>query len=96
MANHKSAIKRIRQSAKRRERNRYFAKTMRNSIRDFRELTDVSEAEQMLPDVVSKVDKVAKRNIIHKKKANNLKSSLMKHLNVLKNGGEIKIQDEEE
>lgn len=84
MANHKSAIKRIRQSAKRRERNRYFAKTMRNSIREFQEITDVKEAEERLPQVYSQVDKVAKRNIIHKKKAGNIKSSLMKHLNSLK------------
>ena len=75
MANHKSAIKRIRQSAKRRERNRYFAKTMRNSIREFQEITDVKEAEERLPQVYSQVDKVAKRNIIHKKKAGNIKSS---------------------
>lgn len=84
MANHKSALKRIRQTAKRRERNRYFAKTMRNSIRDFRELTDVKEAEEKLPTVISQVDRLAKRNVIHNKKASNLKSSLMRKVNELK------------
>ncbi len=84
MANHKSALKRIRQTAKRRERNRYYAKTMRNSVRDFRALTDVAEADAKINEVISQVDKLAKRNVIHDKKADNLKSSLMKHLNALK------------
>lgn len=84
MANHKSALKRVRQSAKRRERNRYFAKTMRNSIRDYRELSDAKEAEDMLSKVISQVDRLAKRNVIHSKKASNIKSSLMKRLNELK------------
>lgn len=96
MANHKSAIKRIRQSAKRRERNRYFAKTMRNSIRDFRLISDPKTAEEMLPEVISQIDKVAKRNIIHKNKASNLKSSLMKHLNSLKGIGVAVGSNEEE
>ncbi len=84
MANHKSAIKRIRQTAKRRERNRYFAKTMRNSIREFREITDAKVAEEKISQVISQVDRLAKRNVIHDKKAGNLKSSLMRHLNALK------------
>lgn len=83
MANHQSAIKRIRQSAKRRERNRYYAKTMRNSIREFRSVTDAKEAEERLTQVISQIDRVAKRNIIHKNKASNLKSKLMKHYNTL-------------
>ncbi len=84
MANHKSALKRIRQTAKRRERNRYYAKTMRNSVREFRELTDLQDAEAKINQVISQVDKLAKRNVIHNKKASNLKSSLMLHLNSLK------------
>lgn len=84
MANHKSALKRIRQTAKRRERNRYFAKTMRNSIKEFREITDAKEAEGKINEVISQVDRLAKRNVIHNKKAGNLKSSLMKHVNALK------------
>ncbi len=84
MANHKSALKRIRQTAKRRERNRYYAKTMRNSVRDFREITDVKEAEEKINLVISQVDRLAKRNVIHDKKAGNLKSSLMKQLNELR------------
>ncbi|MCL4137935.1 UNVERIFIED_CONTAM: hypothetical protein GTU68_048065 [Idotea baltica] len=83
MAHHKSAKKRIRQSAKKRLRNRYFGKTTRNAIRDFKALEDKTEAGKVLPTVVSMVDKLAKRNIIHKKKANNLKSGLMKHINTL-------------
>jgi len=84
MANHKSAIKRIRQTVKRREQNRLVAKTMRNSIREYREITDAKVAEEKLSGVISLVDRLAKRNVIHNKKAGNLKSSLMRHLNALK------------
>lgn len=76
MANHKSSIKRIRQSETRRLHNRYYAKTMRNAVRKFRTLTDKAEAEAQLPKLQSMIDKVAKRNIIHKNKAGNLKSKL--------------------
>ncbi len=79
MANHKSALKRIRSSEKKRLLNRYQHKTTRSAIRAFRELTDKSEAEKMFPSVISMVDKLAKKNIIHKNKAANLKSNLAKH-----------------
>jgi small subunit ribosomal protein S20 len=76
MANHKSALKRIRQSEARRVYNRYYAKTMRNAVRKFRKLTDKKEAEEQLPKLTSMIDKVAKRKIIHKNKAGNLKSKI--------------------
>ena len=76
MANHKSSIKRIRQTDKRRLHNRYYAKSMRNEVRKFRTLTDKSEAERQLPTMYKIIDKVAKRGIIHKNKAGNLKSKL--------------------
>ena len=76
MANHKSSIKRIRQTEKRRLHNRYYAKSMRNEVRKFRTLTDKSEAENQLPTMYKIIDKVAKRGIIHKNKAGNLKSKL--------------------
>lgn len=79
MANHKSSLKRIRQTEKRRLYNRYYAKTMRNAIKKFRNLTDKAEAETQLPSIYSVIDKVAKRGIIHKNKASNLKSKLTKH-----------------
>jgi len=78
MAHHQSAKKRIRQSAKRRLENRYYGKTTRNAIRKIKALTDKSEAEKALPDVVAMIDKLAKRNQIHKNKAANLKSGVMK------------------
>lgn len=78
MAHHKAAKKSIRQSEKRNEANRYYGKTTRNAIRKLRALTDQKEADKMLPEVVSMIDKLAKRNVIHKNKAANLKSSLMK------------------
>ena len=78
MANHKSSLKRIRQTENRRMHNRYYAKSMRNEVRKFRTLTDKSEAENLLPKMYSIIDKVAKRGIIHKNKAGNLKSKLTK------------------
>jgi small subunit ribosomal protein S20 len=83
MANHKSALKRIRSNEKRRLRNRYHARTMRNAIRKFRSLEDKTEAVAQLPKVVSLLDKLAKRAIIHKNKASNLKSKLMRRVNTL-------------
>ena len=83
MANHKSALKRIRQSAARRLRNRYYAKTMRNAVRRLRATTDSAEAREMLPKVQKMLDKLAKRNTIHHNKAANIKSSLAKHVNSL-------------
>ncbi len=83
MANHKSALKRIRSNRVRRMRNRYYAKTMRNAIKSFRHLEDKEEAAKQLPKIVSLIDKNAKRSVIHKNKAANLKSKLTKKLNAL-------------
>ena len=83
MANHKDAIKRIRQTEKRRLHNRYYAKNMRNEVKKFRALTSKSEAESQLPTIYRIIDKVAKRGIIHKNKAANLKSKLTKFTNKL-------------
>ncbi|MDL2212360.1 30S ribosomal protein S20 [Bacteroides sp. OttesenSCG-928-E20] len=83
MANHKSSLKRIRQEEKRRLHNRYYARTMRNAVRKLRSTTDKAEAAALLPTVVKKVDKLAKVNIIHKNKANNLKSKLAIYVNKL-------------
>ena len=83
MANHKSALKRVRQSSTRRVRNRYYGKTMRNAVRDFRALTDASEAQSKLPELNSIIDRLASNGRIHKNKAANLKSSLAQHVNTL-------------
>ena len=80
MANHKSAIKRIRSNNAKRLRNRYIHKTTRNAVRVLRSTTDKKEAVALLPKVSSMVDKLAKRNVIHKSKANNLKSKLTKYV----------------
>jgi small subunit ribosomal protein S20 len=84
MAHHKSAIKRIRQTAKRRIANRYYAKTTRNLIRDLRAAKKKADAEKALPTVFSALDKLAKRGYIHANKAANLKSSLAKRVTSLK------------
>ncbi|WP_178987689.1 MULTISPECIES: 30S ribosomal protein S20 [Winogradskyella] len=80
MANHKSALKRIRSNEKRRVLNKYYHKTTRNAIKKLREITDAKEAQAMLPSVHSMIDKLAKKNIIHANKAGNLKSKLTKHV----------------
>ena len=83
MANHASSDKRIRQSAKRRLHNRYYAKTTRNAIRALRNTTDKTAALALLPKVTAMLDKLAKNNIIHKNKAANLKSGIAIHVNKL-------------
>jgi small subunit ribosomal protein S20 len=83
MANHQSSIKRIRQSEAKRVENKYFSRTARKAIKDLRKTTDKNTASEMLPKVSAMLDKLAKRNNIHKNKASNLKSSLAKHVNSL-------------
>lgn len=78
MANHKATKKDVRQAAKRRDRNRYYGKTTRNAIRDLKTLSDDKAYTEQLPSVISMIDKLAKRGIIHKNKASNLKSKLGK------------------
>jgi small subunit ribosomal protein S20 len=81
MANHKSALKRIRSNESKRLRNKYQHKTTRNAVRKMRELTDKKEAAKMLPSIFTMLDKLAKRNVIHKNKAANLKSGLQVRVN---------------
>ena len=83
MAHHKSSKKRIRQDEKKRTRNRHSKKTARTAIKALRELDTKVEAEKFLPKVVSMIDKLAKKNIIHWKKAANQKSKLTKKVNAL-------------
>ena len=83
MANHKSSIKRIRANAAKRLRNRYQAKTTRNAIKKLRETTSKKEASPLLTKVISMIDRLAKKSVIHKNKAGNLKSKLTKLANSL-------------
>ncbi len=83
MANHKSAIKRIRSNNAKRLRNKYQHKTVRNAIKVLRSSEDKKAAAEMFPKVSSLVDKLAKRRVIHKNKAGNLISSLTMHVNSL-------------
>ena len=81
MAHHKSAKKRIKQDEVKNLQNKYYAKTMRNAVKKLRVETDKTVVSEALPKVVSMIDKLAKKNVIHKNKAANLKSSLVLHLN---------------
>jgi small subunit ribosomal protein S20 len=83
MANHKATKKDVRQATKRRERNKYYGKTTRNAIRDLKALTDKAAAGKELPEVVSMIDRLAKRGVIHKNKASNLKSKLTKKVTAI-------------
>ena len=80
MANHKSAIKRIRTSEVKRFANRLQHKTARNAIRNLRNNSNKKDAKKQLPKVISLLDKLVKKNIIHLNKASNLKSKLEKHV----------------
>ena len=83
MANHSSSIKRIRQTKTRKQSNKYHVKTVRNVVKDFRALKEKPAAQEQLPEVISKIDKLAKTKRIHKNKASNLKSKMMKKVNSL-------------
>ena len=83
MANHKSAEKRIRSGNTKKESNRYHGKTVRNAVKKAREIENKEELVKVLPNVVSMVDKLAKKSVIHKNKAANLKSKLMRKANTL-------------
>ena len=83
MAHHKSALKRIRQTDKKRVLNRYFSRTTRNAMKELRDTTEKETATGLFPKVSAMLDKLAKKNIIHENKAANLKSSLAKHVNDL-------------
>ncbi len=80
MANHKATKKDTRQAAKRRERNKYYGKTTRNAIRDLKAEKEGAKKKEQLPNVISMIDKMAKRGTIHKNKAGNLKRKLTKHV----------------
>ncbi len=85
MANHKSSLKRIRQDARKRLRNRYYKKTARTAIARLRGLESVADARKFAPKVFSLIDRLAQRNVWHDNKASNLKSKLTKHINKLEN-----------
>ncbi|MEO1055210.1 MAG: 30S ribosomal protein S20 [Bacteroidota bacterium] len=83
MANHKSALKRIRSSEAKRLRNRYQHKTTRTFIKKLRSTTDKGEAQELLKTVSSMIDKLAKNNIIHKNNAAHKKSKLANYVSSL-------------
>ena len=84
MANHKSSIKRIRSNNAKRTENRYYAKSTRSAVKQLRTTTSKKDAEALLPKVSSMLDKLAKKNVIHKNKAGNMKSKLSKKVAALK------------
>lgn len=83
MANHSATKKSVRKNAKRNERNRYQGKTTRNALRDFKAIDNKAAATEKIPTIISRIDKLAKRGIIHKNKASNLKRKLTRSLQSL-------------
>jgi small subunit ribosomal protein S20 len=83
MANHKSALKRIRRNEAVKLRNKVQHKAARNVIKKLKDLTSKKEANKLLPSVVSMLDKLVKNNIIHANKSANLKSKLTKQVSSL-------------
>ncbi|MFN2439795.1 MAG: 30S ribosomal protein S20 [Chitinophagaceae bacterium] len=81
MANHQATKKDMRQAGKRREKNRYYGKTTRNAIRDLKTIEDKTSADEKITGVISMIDKLARRGVIHKNKASNLKSKLTRRVN---------------
>jgi len=73
----------ITKNEKKRQHNRYYARTTRNAIKKLRETEDKKAAEELLPKVASMLDKLSKINVIHSNKASNLKSKLTRHVNQL-------------
>ena len=92
MANHKATKKDVRQATKRRDRNRYYGKTTRNAIQKLRDLKVQKEAGDKLPEVSSMIDKLAKKGIIHKNKAANLKRKLAKKVNTLGTAAPVAVK----
>ena len=86
MANHQATKKDVRKATKRRERNRYYGKTTRNAIRDLKVIKEQKEAGEKLPEIASMIDRLAKKGVIHKNKAANLKSKLARRVNHLAAG----------
>ena len=83
MANHSATKKSVRRSTKRNDRNRYQGKTTRNAIRLYKAIDNKADASAKMPDIASKIDKLAKRGIIHRNKAANLKRKLTKSIQLL-------------
>lgn len=83
MANHKSSIKRIRANDAKRVRNKYQHKSARTVVKNLRSCTNRAEADKLLVQAYAMLDTLAKKSVIHKNKASNLKSSLALHVKTL-------------
>ncbi|MEM6646262.1 MAG: 30S ribosomal protein S20 [Bacteroidota bacterium] len=83
MPQHKSAEKRVRQTARRREQNRLQRTRMRTLVKKLKQTEDKAAASALLQDVKAVLDRLATKGLIHKNKAANYKSKLEKHVNAL-------------
>ncbi|PKD43981.1 30S ribosomal protein S20 [Rhodohalobacter barkolensis] len=83
MPQHKSAIKRLRQSEKRKQHNNTRRSKMRTHIKKVLNETDKETAEKYLKEAVSYIDRVSVKGIIHQNNAARKKSKLTNHVNNL-------------
>lgn len=78
MPNHKSCIKRMRQNEYRRNLNKGYRTFLRNTIKSYKAIDDTETARESFPKVASVVDRAKKKGILHRKKADRIKSRLSK------------------
>ncbi len=83
MPNHKSAEKRVRQTERRRLRNRIHLTRLRSNIKTVRDTDNREKGVVLLTEIKSMLDKLVGKGLIHRNKASNYKSSLEKHVNSL-------------
>ncbi len=84
MANTASAIKRVRQEAKRRARNHAVKSRMRTTVKRAQiaiDAGDMAQANEAVVAAVREIDKAAKKGVIHRNQAARRKSRLMQRLN---------------
>ena len=84
MAQHKSAVKRIRSSSRRKKNNSAQESAMKTVIKKVRQEKDKTKAEVALKEAVSLLDRLAQKRVIHPNKASNQKSKLTRLVNAIK------------
>jgi small subunit ribosomal protein S20 len=81
VAHHASAKKRIRQTLKRRDRNRFLMSTVRTQVKKLRQAVaggDKEAAQQLLPVAVSGFDRIVSKGVLHRRSASRKISRLVR------------------
>ena len=87
MPNTKSAIKAVRGSAKKNEHNLFWKKKMKDAVKELKKSLEIKESTDVLNGKLLAlqkiVDKASKEKVIHKNKANRLKSTYARKISAL-------------